>query len=172
MILSLALLAAPDPFPAPKVPTAVLQISCRQGECYWQQIKKIERMRAGGGEVLRKLTSRVGKSTHNVYRDPPARYSPRLRIGWERAPKVEYVLCSKRRPATVFWSDGEAVVTRLGLADLGGYEYSAAALYAQVCHNIAPGKWSEKAAPRLGYGKKRGQQDRYPTLAQALASLR
>lgn len=173
MILSLALLAvAPDPFSVPKTPTGVLQISCRQGECRWQQIRRIERVRGGGGEVLRKLTSRSGMSTHDVYRTPPARYSPRLRIAWEAAPRVEYVLCSKRRPATVFESDGEFLVTRLGLANLGGYEYSAATLYMQVCHNIAPGRWNEKQMPRMGYRDTRGRQDRYATLEAALASLR
>ncbi|RYY25597.1 MAG: hypothetical protein EOP62_13340 [Sphingomonadales bacterium] len=173
MILSIALLAiAPDPFPAPKTPTAVLQISCRQGECAWQQIRSIERVSSDGGEVLRKLTSRAGTSTHGVRRNPPAHYSPRLRIDWERAPKQEHVLCSKRRPTMVFESDGEFVVTRLGLADLGGYEYAGAALYMQVCHNLAPGRWNEKQIAKLGYGGKRGQQDRYPTLSAALASLR
>lgn len=172
-MLSLALLAlAPDPFPAPKTPTAVLQMSCRQGECFWQQIRSIERVRGDNGEVLRKLSGRAGTSTHGVQRDPPLRYSPRIRIDWEQAPRHEYVLCSKRRPTTVFESDGEFLVTRLGLSDLGGYEYAAATLYMQVCHNIAPGRWSEKQMPKMGYGKTRGRQDRYTTLDAALASLR
>jgi len=174
MILSFALLAAaaPDPFPAPKTPTGVLQISCRQGECMWQQIRTIERVRAGGGEVLRKLTSRAGTSTHGVMANPPRRYSPRLRIAWEKAPRVEYVLCSKHRPTTIFESDGEFVVTRLQLADLAGYEYAAATLYMQICHNIAPGRWSEKQMARMGYGEVRNRQDRYRTLAAALAAVR
>ncbi|HEX8303014.1 hypothetical protein [Sphingomonas sp.] len=173
MILSLALLAlAPDPFPAPRTPTAVLQISCRQGECRWQKIQRIERMRGGNGEVLRKLTSRAGMSVHLNGRIP-ARYSPRLRIEWERAPKIEYVLYSKRRPTTIFGSaDSEFVVTRLGLGDMAGYEYAGGTLYMQICHNIAPSRWTERQIQKLGYGKKRGVQDRYPTLAEALAALR
>ncbi|MES2987577.1 MAG: hypothetical protein V4808_06710 [Pseudomonadota bacterium] len=173
MIVSLALFAiAPTPFPAPKTPTGVLQISCRQGECRWQRISKIERVRAGGGEVLRKLTSRSGFSTHGAFGDPPKRFSPRLRVQWDKAPRVEYVLCSKRRPTVIFHSDGEFVVHRLGLASLGGYEYATATLYMQACHNLAPGRWSEKQVPSMGYGGQRGQQDEYRTLTAALATLR
>ena len=173
MILSPALLAAAaDPFPAPKTPTGVLRISCRQGECYWQQIQRIERVRGAKGEVLRKLTSRTGLSTHDLYREPPSRYSKRIRVQWKAAPAVEYVLCSKRRSATIFESDGAFVVTRLGLANLGGYENAAAALYMHACHNLARERWSEKRMPGMGYGRQRGKQDRYPTLAAALATLR
>lgn len=173
MILSLALLAtAADPFPAPKTPTAVLRISCRQGECAWQQIKSIERVRSGKGEVLRKLTSRAGMSTHGAFGDPPRRYSPRLRVKWEAAPRIEYVLCSKLRPTVIFPSDGEFVVHRLGLTNLGSYEYASATLYMQVCHNIAPDRWSEKQAGKMGYDKQAGRQDEYKSLAAALATLR
>ena len=63
-------------------------------------------------------------------------------------------------------------VTRLGLANMGGYEYAAGALYMQACHNLAPGRWNEKQVPRMGYREARGRQDRYPTLAQALAAVR
>ncbi|MBX3565312.1 MAG: hypothetical protein KF730_12145 [Sphingomonas sp.] len=173
MILSLALLAAvPDAFPAPKTPTGVLRISCRQGECGWQQIKSIERVRGGNGEVLRKLTSRSGNSVHGAFGDPPRRYTPRLRVKWDTAPRVEYVLCSKRRPTVIFPSDGEFVVHRLGLTNLGGYEYASATLYMQVCHNVAPDRWSEKQAARMGYSRQAGRQDEYKTLAAALATLR
>jgi hypothetical protein len=170
--LMLLLAAAPDSFPLPAAPGPVLRMSCRQGECMWQQFRKIERVRAGKTEVLRKITSRIGRSTYSVYGSPPP-WSRKLRLAWERAPRVEYVRCSKRRPATAFWDadDREWVVTRLHLSNLGGYEYAAANLYMQVCHALGPDRWSERRIPRMGYREAAGGQDRYKTLAEMLRAM-
>jgi hypothetical protein len=169
--LPLLLAAAPDPFPAPRTPTAVLQISCRQGQCVWQQLMKIERIRASNGEVVRKVTSRVGRSTHSVYGNPPAR-APK-NTEWERGPGIDYVRCSKRRPATATYDaeDRDWRVTQFNLTDLGGYQYGAATLYMQVCHNVAPGKWRENRMGRLGYGKTASDQSRYGTEREMLKAL-
>lgn len=169
LALSLSGAIAPDPFPAPKTPTAVFALSCRQGECQWRQIRGIERVRGSADEVLRKVTSRAGSSTHSVYGKPPSR--PPANLSWEAEPGVDYVLCSKRRPATAFRSDGEWVLTRLKLTDLAGYQYSAANLYFQVCHGLAPGKWSEKQVAKLGYGDSPSGQDRHATVEALLKAL-
>jgi hypothetical protein len=170
-LTALVSVATPDPFPAPRTPTPVLRISCRQGECQWQQIKTIERVRAGR-EMLRKVTSRTGSSTYSVYKNPPA-WSRKLRIAWQKAPSIDYVLCSKRRPATAFWDKDERkwIVTSLDLTGLGGYQYAAATLYMKVCHNLGPGRWSERRNPRLGYGKTPSGQERYATVAEMMKAL-
>lgn len=174
MMIALALMAA-DPFPAPVTPTATLQISCRQGECHWQQIRRIERVRRGAsGEVLRRLVSRAGRSAHPGDRMPPDRYSPGLRIEWAAAPRIEYALCSTRRPATIFRSasNGDYVVTHLGLRNMAGYEYAAGTLYLRACHNLSLANWSENRTLQRGYPETRGRQDRFRTLDAALAALR
>lgn len=171
-LVALPLLTAvlPDPFPAPKTPTAVFALSCRQGECQWRQIRSIERVRGTADEALRKVTSRSGSSTHSVYGKPPSR--PPANLAWDAEPAVDYVRCSKRRPATGFRSDGgEWVLTRLKLTDLAGYQYSAANLYLQVCHGIAPGKWTEKQVAKLGYGDAPSGQDRLATEAALLKAM-
>jgi hypothetical protein len=173
-LLSLApllLAAAPEPFPAPRTPGGVVRMSCRQGECMWQQLQKIERVRGDRASVLRKVSSRTGRSTYSVDGSPPA-YGPRVRIAWER-PGTDYVLCSKRRPATAFWDADEKqwIVTRLNLTDLGGYQYAAANLYMLVCHNIAPARWSERGMRHMGYGATPSDQTRHAKLAEMLRAL-
>lgn len=175
LLLTLPVIAAASvPFPLPQTPTPILQISCHQGECYWQQVRTVEQLRSAQGESLRRLISRAGRSVHLGGRQPPTRYSPHIRVTWERQAKVEYILCSKRRPSTVFWSadSREFVVTRLRPLDRAGYEEAAFTLYMLACHNLAPGRWTDAMVPKLGYRSQTGRQDRYKTLEQALATLR
>lgn len=72
----------------------------------------------------------------------------------------------------IFSSDGEFIVTHLRPIGRAGYEEAAFTLYTQVCHNLAPNRWTEKQLPRLGYRSQSRQQDRYETRAAALATLR
>ncbi len=173
-MLPLALLAltAADPFPPPKTPTPVLLIGCRQGECQWQRITRIEPMRARAGEALRKASGTTGGSTYRDL-DAPTRFSPRIRIAWKHQARTDYVLCSKRRPALLSWDADERMylLTRLSMTDLPGYQYAGATLYMNVCHGLASGRWSEGKLPAMGYRAQQGDQRRYKTLAAALRAL-
>lgn len=161
-------------FISPKLPTPVLQIECRQGECYWDQITAIEDVRKGKGETLKKVTSKSGTSYYSLEKlDPPSEYSKSVKVEWEPEPRVGYVLCSKTRPTDVTWDKDEKqfLVTTLSVADPGGYQVSAVNLYLQICHDIAPGKADAAAIAKLGYGSTSGDQVRMPTLDDVMKAL-
>lgn len=171
-LFALLALTAADPFPPPRTPTPVLLIGCRQGECQWRRIAGIDPMPARAGEALRKVRGTWGNST---YRDlnAPTRYNPRIRIAWDRRPRTDYVLCSKRRPAILSWDADERVwlLTQLSMTDLPGYQYAGATLYMNVCHGLTSGRWSETRLPAMGYRARPGDQQRYATLAEAMRAL-
>ncbi len=177
-LLPLALLAlpggtAPAAFPQPKVPTAIVQMGCRQGECQWAQLTAIATVRSSAAWALRKVTTRTGRSLYD-YPHVPTRYTPKVRIAWDKQPGTDYVLCSKKRPALIFWDTDEKtwIAALLGLSNLGGYEYSAANEYMLVCHKVMPGKWSEKGIPRMGYARVTGEEPRIKRPEDVLAYLR
>lgn len=165
--------AASDPFPKPPIPSPIVQMSCRQGECHWSQITAIATVRSSAAWTLRRVTTRSGTSLYE-YPHVPTRYTPRVRVAWERQPGTDYVLCSKKRPAVVFWDKDEKVwvAALLGLSNLAGYEYSAANEYMLVCHNLMPGKWTEKAVPRMGYARVTGDEPRIKRPEDVLGYLR
>jgi len=177
-LLPLALLvlpgaAAPATFTQPKVPSAITVMGCRQGECQWVQLTAIATVRSSPTWSLRKVTTRSGTST---YENPhaPTRYTPQVRIAWDRQPGTDYILCSKKRPAVVFWDKDEKtwIAALLGLSDLAGYEYSAANEYMLVCHNLMPGKWTAKGVPRMGYAKASSNEPRIKRPEDVLGYLR
>ena len=101
---------------------------CRQRQCSWLRVMRVEQE-----SELRRIVARRGSSSHREG-DIPRRAAD-ARIAWENEDRAEYALCSTRRPAYAFPSDGgDLIVHFLDLFDLAGYQYSSATLYMAVCH--------------------------------------
>jgi hypothetical protein len=162
-------------FVSPRTPTPILRIECRQGECYWEQIKTIEDVRSDKGEVLKKVTSRTGSSFYSTEKlEAPEAYDKSIKVDWDAAPRTAYVLCSKTRPTEARWDLEEEthLVTTLDVVNPGGYEVSGTNFYLQVCHGIAPGSASEEQVKRLGYGAIKSDQRQLDTLDEVMAFLK
>jgi hypothetical protein len=165
--------AAAD-FKSPKTPTPILLLQCHMGECGWEQITAIEDAEPLAGGILKKVTSRSGTTEHPEGADYPAAYRKGLAIAWQ-APSEAYVLCSKTRPTEISWEADEKtyLVTTFDLADLPGYQVAGANYYMQICHALAPEKWSADDLKRLGYGEPvKSGQERIATLDAVRAYLR
>jgi hypothetical protein len=143
-ILTVALL----PMPA-LAADRVLPGGCRQGECSWLRVTRIERVRANAQGELRRVTGRRGTSRYDG--EPPRAWRPRLRVDWDRDARAEYAFCSVRRPAYAFPSGDGYILHYLDLFDLAGYQMASARMYMRICHDrdFDP----ERLAPlrRLGY---------------------
>jgi hypothetical protein len=128
----------------------VLLASCRQGECAWLHVSRVERVSGDRHGELRRLVGRSGTTTHGMA-DPPSRYSRRLRVAWEDEDRSDYVFCSREQPAYAFPDEGGRHIAHyLDLFDLAGYQYASATLYLRVCHDRAL-SFDAAALRRLGY---------------------
>lgn len=123
--LALALAAAA---PAPRL------VHCHMMECSWSKPVANVAVRSTPAGTLRKVTALRGTS---AYRDePPSRYRPSIRIAWEKAAAVDYVLCSRSQPAFAFRSGKRWIAHALDLFNLGGYNTASAIAYLRACHGV------------------------------------
>ena len=143
-ILALVLL----PFPA-WAAERILPGGCRQGECSWLRVARIERVRANAQGELRRVTGHRGTSRYDG--EPPLVWRAGLRVDWDRRARSEYAFCSRQRPAYAFPSGDGYILHYLDLFDLAGYQMASAAMYMRICHGR--GFDPERLAPlrRLGY---------------------
>lgn len=135
----------------PALAGRVLLSGCRQGECGWLRVTRVERVSASARGELRRATGRWGTSVHGR-RDPPRAYRASLRVRWDRRERNEYAFCSRERPAHAFPDEGDGLVVHyLDLFDLAGYQYSSATMYMRICHDRAFDPARPAALRRLGY---------------------
>jgi hypothetical protein len=127
----------------------ILRTGCRQGECAWLKVRRVETVKSVRQGRLVRLTARAGTSIHldgNIPAGPA-----HAGIQWERADRADYAFCSTRRPAFAFpGNHGGLIVHFLDLYDLGGYQMTSASLYMRLCHG-RPGLPSAGSLRALGY---------------------
>jgi len=121
--------------PPSKAEGHTILVGCRQGECGWARIGRIDTVETVAQGQLRRMTMRSGTSTHldgNIP-DSPAQ----AEIEWQAADQSDYAFCSKERPAFAFPDEGGGLIVHfLDLFDLGGYQMNSAKLYMRVCHDF------------------------------------
>jgi len=139
---------------APEEPRATASLEgrtvrpgCRQGECSWVRVARVETQTSVPEGELRRIVARSGRSTHRG--DLPRRAAD-ADIAWESSDSERFVFCSTQRPAFAFPGDGGLIVHFLDLFDLAGFQLSSAALYMTFCHGreALP---DEAALRALGY---------------------
>ncbi|HEU0097944.1 MAG TPA: hypothetical protein VFQ67_04135 [Allosphingosinicella sp.] len=125
--LVLAALAAPAA-PAPRL------VHCHMMECAWSKPVANVAVRTTPAGTLRRVSAIRGTSVHRD--DPPSGYRPSIRIAWEKAASVDYVLCSRSQPAFAFRSGRRWVAHAMDLFNLGGYNTASAIAYLRACHGV------------------------------------
>jgi len=130
-------------------PGRVILSGCRQGECAWLRVSRVEDAGRVPQGALVLIGARRGTSTHLDGNLPSvARGAP---IAWEAEDEVGYAFCSVRRPAFAFAGHGEGLLVHfLDLFDLAGYQEASARLYMRLCHDRG-GVPGAAALRRLGY---------------------
>jgi len=136
--------------PLPDLAGQILQSGCRQGQCAWLRVARFETVSAPPRGELRRLTGRKGMSRYDD--EPPAAYSPSVRIDWDPRDTSAYAFCSRERPAYAF-SDEESglILHYLDLFDLAGYQQASATIYMRLCHDVASFYDDETLLRSLGY---------------------
>jgi len=110
-----------------------IRAGCRQGQCSWLRIARIEATEARPEGELRRVIARRGTSLHPGGAIPDS--ASRARIRWEGAERTEYAFCSVQRPAVAFPDEGGSLLVHfLDLFDLAGYQQSSAVVYMAICH--------------------------------------
>ncbi len=141
--LALAAAAAPAR-PAPRL------VYCHMMECSWSKPVSNAAVRSTERGTLRKVSAVRGTSVHRD--DYPSRYQPSIRIAWEKAAAVDYVLCSRTQPAMAFRSGKRWIAHALDLFNLGGYNTASAVTYLRACHGVDYDRSDiEKVMRGLGY---------------------
>ena len=152
MIWLMAALAAAAGAPAPEL------VQCRMMECSWSRPVSNVAIRSTAAGTLRKVTALKGTSTYRD--DPPSGFDRSIPIEWEKPAAVQYVLCSRSRPALAFRSGKRWIAHALDLFDLPGYHIASAIGYLRACHGVDYGREDIDQAMRdLGYrpGTRSGQ---------------
>lgn len=152
-MISLAIaLAAAAGGPAPDL------VQCRMMECSWSRPVSNVAIRSTPAGTLRKVTAFRGTSVH---RDEfPSGFDESIPIEWEKPAAVQYVLCSRSRPALAFRSGKRWVAHALDLFDLPGYHTASAIGYLRACHGVDYHREDiDKVMKDLGYrpGTRSGQ---------------
>jgi hypothetical protein len=138
--------AVPAREPPPDLAGEVILAGCRQGECAWVRIVRLESVSASPHGELRRLTLRNGASSGDA--DAPAPTD----VQWEAQDRADYVFCSIERPAYAFpGGEGGYIIHYLDLFALAGYEMSSAGLYLRVCHDQPFDPEDNGAIRALGY---------------------
>jgi hypothetical protein len=139
----MAALAAPAG-PAPRL------VYCHMMECSWSKPVSNVEIRSTPAGTLRRVAALRGTSVHRD--DYPSRYHPSVPIAWEKAAKVDYVLCSRTQPAMAFRSGKRWVAHALDLFNLGGYNTASAIGYLRACHGVDYDRSDiDEVMRRLGY---------------------
>lgn len=108
---------------------------CRQGECRWARVLRVETAEKFPQGELRRMVLRSGTSVHLDGKLPTRPED--ARIEWEPSDRADHAFCSKERPAYAFPDDsGGLIVHFLDLFDLAGYQYSSAGQYMRLCHDL------------------------------------
>lgn len=163
-LLALTALSADAPSvaaPRPWAPSAravqaslggrVLAPSCRQGQCVWLRVGRVEGVAANPHGELRRVVARRGTSVHPDG-SLPSGHGPGVRVAWERRDRPYHVFCSRERPAFAFdGGGGRHVLHYLDLFSLAGYQLSSATHYLRFCHDRAFDPEDQAALRRLGY---------------------
>lgn len=153
--IGLATIAAAPPGAPERLPPLagrVILSGCRQGECAWLRVTRIETAARNAHGALRRLTGRRGTSR---YRNgiPPSAYGRTVRVTWDARDRSEYAFCSTERPAHAFpdGDSGRYILHYLDLFALAGYQMSSATIYMRACHDRTF-DWEDSATlRRLGY---------------------
>jgi hypothetical protein len=132
--------------PPPDLAGEVILAGCRQGECAWVRIVRLESVSTSRHGELRRVTRRSGSSSGDA--DAPAPTDVR----WEARDRADYVFCSTERPAYAFpGDDGGYIIHYLDLFDLAGYQMSSAGLYLRLCQDQPFDPEDDGAIRALGY---------------------
>jgi hypothetical protein len=142
-------LATPDPLPA--LAGRVIQVGCRQGECAWLRIVRLEAAAANSRGELRRLVGRAGTSLYDNG-DPPRAFGTAVRVQWEARDHEEYAFCSTERPGHAF-PDGQGsyLLHYLDLFSPAGYQLGSATIYMRICHDLNFVEGDTAPLRRLGY---------------------
>jgi hypothetical protein len=144
---------AENPAPEPALPSLsgrVLLAGCRQGECRWSRVARLERVATVPQGELRRLVAREG--TSNYQDEAPETYSAAVPIAWAAADRSDYAFCSRERPAFAFPGDeGHYLLHYLDLFDLAGYQFASARAYMRICHDAQFDGEDRALLQRLGY---------------------
>jgi len=149
----------PAPPPPPETRSAlpdlagqILDDGCRQGECHWSRVVRLESVSTSPQGELRRLTARRGVSTYDPMGDPPEAYGEGLDVRWDPADRSDYIFCSRQRPAFAFPDDdGSLIIHYLDFYDLGGYQLNSAQTYMRVCHGLQFNAQDSAQLRQLGY---------------------
>lgn len=148
-LFAVAACAATEPSSRDNERGEVVLGGCRQGECGWLRVVRVEGAGTFPQGELKRMAIRRGTSLHpdgNI----PERASD-ARIEWQAADRSEYAFCSTQRPAYAFPDEeGGLVVHFLDLHDLGGYQMGSARLYMRFCHG-REGLPEAEVVQSLGY---------------------
>ena len=144
-MISLAIaLAASAAGPAPEL------VQCRMMECIWSRPVSNVAVRSTPAGTLRKVTAFRGTSVHRE--DVPSGFHESIPIEWEKRVAVQYVLCSRSRPALAFRSGKRWTAHSLDLFNLPGYHSASAIAYLRACHGIDYDREDiDKVMKELGY---------------------
>lgn len=148
---------APKAVPLPELAGHTILSGCRQGECGWLKIARVESAGAYPQGELRRMLVRRGTSRHPYGIVPEKLADPA--IEWQDQDRPHYAFCSTTRPAYAFTeSEGTLIVHFLDLFDLAGYQTGSAGLYARLCHGL-DGLPDDDRLRALGYrGGTRSEQ--------------
>lgn len=139
----------PGPEPLPALDGQIIRAGCRQGECGWLRVVRIERAETHPQGELRRIAVQRGTSLHpdgELTEDPE-----QAGIEWDESERTEFAFCSRERPAYAFpGGEGEWILHFLDLFDLGGYQLGSGGLYARFCHG-RDGLPEEAVLRSLGY---------------------
>lgn len=134
----------------PDLAGRVLLAGCRQGQCVWARVVRVETVSATARGELRRVVQRAGTSSHGD--DVPDGYSASVPVRWEARDSSSYAFCSTARPGYAFPDEsGRYVLHYLDLFDLAGYQYSSATMYMRICHDLAFDPENAAALRSLGY---------------------
>ena len=139
------------PAPLPGLSGQVILTGCRQGQCAWSRVVRVERVRELADGELRRLVARRGVSLHGFDEEPPSQFDEEIDVDWEPQDSAAYALCSTARPSYAFEDEGGLILHRLDLYDFAGYETSSARMYMRLCHGRDFPFESEPALAELGY---------------------
>ncbi|HEX8307697.1 MAG TPA: hypothetical protein VF645_04685 [Allosphingosinicella sp.] len=110
-------------------------VQCRMMECVWSRPVSNVAIRSTAAGTLRKVTALRGSSVHRDDEFPPS-FDRSIPIEWEKSAAVQYVLCSRSKPALAFRSGKRWTAHALDLFDLPGYHTASAAAYLRACHAV------------------------------------
>jgi hypothetical protein len=134
----------------PALAGRILLSGCRQGQCAWVRVVRLETVTVAARGELRRLVGRSGMSLFND--EAPDSYSASVRVRWAAQDRSSYAFCSTARPAYAFPDDeGHLYLHYLDLFDLAGYQTASATMYMRICHDL-PSYFEDATALRnLGY---------------------